>query len=123
MNKINLSNQVISLLMVANNECDSTGLYNCRKELLPSIFLNNCDLPFVIKDGYVFIQIGADEFEITPHVWTITALRIVRSFILCGITVEVANILHIISDWLGYHYDFSTRRIQKKVIKRQICYT
>lgn len=114
MNKANLANQAIELLMIANNECDSMGLYKCRKELLPNIFLLNCDLPFVVKDGYILIQIDGANVEITPQIWTITALRIVKSLIMAGMSADVANILHIISDYLGYVFDITNRSIHRK---------
>ena len=114
MNKANLANQVISIIVLSNSESDSTGLYKCRCNLIPSIYLSHIDIPYIIKDGYILLQ--DLQMDIEPKYWTRMALTWTIRFIMVGnMSKEVADVLQIIANHIDVVVNLRKRTIRLRL--------
>lgn len=90
-----LADQVISMLLAINNESISSGLYKCRSDLLPFIYLQHFDQPYSDRDGYTYCQLKPLNLNIKS--WTPMALAAVISNTLPGRSAQVRTTIGLIS--------------------------
>lgn len=108
-----LANQAITCILLINNECSSTGLYQVPLNTVPTILRKNTSIPFFIKGAYLYAQLEDPQVTINLDLWTAAVYKIVISCIIRPVSVENAKMLTTI----GRHFNYDVN-LKDRVVRR-----
>ena len=110
--KTDLANQVVTYLLWINNLSLSTGLYKIRRESVPNIFLEQCDIPYIIRGVYVYAQMSEPLTALTLRLWNLHVYKMFIRSIIVPIESKHASIIDSIGTYLGAYVEYKTMTIR-----------
>lgn len=114
--RTDLANQVLSLLLLINNESTTSGLYKIRRQTAPAIFIAHTDIPHRLTRQYLIAQLDDPSVTLTLRLWNLPVLKIFLRSIIGPINFEQKRMIDHIANYLDVYIDYGTMQLHRERI-------